>query len=38
MSRDDDEEFLAGLRKRAEEQRLRAQEQQERDQRDDGTV
>jgi hypothetical protein len=38
MSPDDDEEFLAGLRKRAEEQRLRAQEQQERDQRDDGTV
>jgi hypothetical protein len=31
---DDDEEFLAGLRLRAEEQRRRAREQQERDRRD----
>lgn len=38
MSPDDDEEFLAGLRKRADEQRQRAREQQEPDQRDDGSV
>lgn len=36
MSPDDDEEFLASLRKRAEEQRQRAREQQEREQRDEG--
>ena len=36
MSPDDDEEFLASLRKRAAEQRQRAREQQERDQRDEG--
>lgn len=33
---DDDEEFLAGLRRRAEEQRQRAREQAERDRRDSG--
>lgn len=33
---DDDEEFLASLRRRAEEQRRRAREQAERDQRDSG--
>lgn len=36
MSPDDDEEFLASLRKRAEEQRQRAREQQEREQHDEG--
>jgi hypothetical protein len=38
MNPDDDEEFLAGLRKRAEEQRQRAREQQEREQGDDGSA
>lgn len=38
MSPDDDEEFLAGLRKRAEEQRQRAREQQEGEQGDGGVA
>ena len=35
---DDDEEFLAGLRARAEEQRRRAREAQQRDEQDPGSV
>jgi Phospholipase_D-nuclease N-terminal len=38
MSPDDDEEFLAGLRKRAEEQRQRAREQQDGEQGDGGVA